>query len=126
MLSNEIKFDNIDDYMAYLFGFDTFSITHKPNGHINIDAEINKVETATTFYKLFVSSLDEIDKCEKDFKALTLLKNSLKKHKNDFDKIIDDRKVELERLFKKYNPTINVSYSGEFGKIYNRVKSLVG
>lgn len=126
MLSNEIKFNNIDDYMAYLFGFDAFSITHKSNGCINIDAEINKVETVINSYKLFISLLDEIDKREKDYKSLTLLKKLLKKYKNDFDKIIDDRKIELERLFKKYNPTINVSYSGEFGKIYNRVKLLVG
>lgn len=69
MLSNEIKFNNIDDYMAYLFGFDAFPITHKSNGCINIDAEINKVETVINSYKLFISLLDEIDKYEKDFKS---------------------------------------------------------
>ena len=126
MFGNEIKFENIDDYLAYLFGFDSFSATLKPDGHIAIDAEINKVETVINFYKLFVSFLDAIDKCEKDFKSFALLKNLLKQHKDNFDKIIDDKKVESERLFKKYDPTVTVSYSGEFGKIYNRVKLLVG
>lgn len=124
MFNNEIKFDNIDDYMAYLFGFDLFSITHKPNG-LNIYAEINKGETVFNFYKLFDSFLNVIDKCEKDYESFMFFKSVLKQHKDDFDKIMDDRKAKLEKLFKKHNPTISISYSGEFGENYNKVHSLV-
>ncbi len=125
MFCNENKFNNINDFLAYLFGFDSFSITPKSNC-LNIKVEINKGETVINFYKQFVSLLNEIDKCEKDFKSLIFFKNSLKKLKDDFDKIMDDRKVKLEQLFKQYNPTISISYSCEFGKIYNEVQSLVG
>ncbi len=126
MFNNEIKFDNIEDCMAYLFGFDSFSIAHKPNGHIIIDAEINKEETVNSFYNIFISFLDEIDKCDKDFESLLFFKGSLKKFKDNFDKIMDDTKAKLEKFFEKHNPTINISYSGEFGKIYDKVKSMVG
>lgn len=126
MFYNEIKFNSIEDYIAYLFEFDTVSIVHKPNGHIIVDAEISTGETVINFYKIFISFLDEIDKCEKDFAPLLTFKGALKRFKDEFDTKMDDKKSDLEKFFAKHNPTINISYSGEFGKIYNRVKSMVG
>lgn len=125
MLDNEIKLNSIEDCIAYLFGFDTVSITPQLNCHFDIKAEINKGETVINFYKLFDSFLNVIDKCEKDYESLTFFKSALKQHKDDFDKIMDARKAKLEKFFKKHNPTISISYSGEFGKIYDKVKSVV-
>lgn len=126
MFNNEIKFDNIGDCMAYLFGFDSFLIKVQPNCEFNIEAIISKGDTVINFYKQFVSLLDEIDRCGKDFNALIFFKNLLKELKDNFDKIMEEKKGEIEKVFKKHRAIITISYLGEFGEIYNRVQSLVG
>ena len=126
MFNDEIKFDNIGDCMAYLFGFDSFLIKDQPNCAFHIEAVISKGDTVINFYKQFVSLLDEIDRCGKDFKAFMFFKKQLKELKDVFDKIMEEKKDEIEKAFKKNRPIVTISYSGEFGEIYNRVQFLVG
>lgn len=124
-MTKDKKFTNINDIMAYLFGFDHIEINRTSQDTIKMKAIISSGETVINFYKIFQSYIDEIKNAENDQEALILFKKHLAEHKNAFDSYMKVLCKDIINAPKNFEVDFTLSFEGEFKTVYDKISELV-